>query len=335
MRAARPRSNSDSGAIDNRWLSSQAGAVDLDTALLRAFVATAEENHFGRAAGRLFVTQQALSKRIARLEEILGARLFERTNRRVELTAAGQRFLGPARDAVEAVDAAVAAAGVGGTGPVRVDVMEEHAAATGLVRLAVARDPSLRLEVTSRGDRSSAIAGLRGGDFDVAFGRAAAVPWPADVRRRLVLLEPAGLLVGAGHPWWSRAEVAVPELAGLPLRFPMHGAPDDWVTFVDELAGTFGLAVDQAGSNIGFDHFIDSTAAGPAVATFYGLSMRPPRDDSLRVVPIVAPTPVFAWAAMWRRRTPEATVNRLVGPAPAEIPEDAWLPAADRAWLVR
>jgi DNA-binding transcriptional LysR family regulator len=316
-------------------LSSQAGGVDLDTALLRSFVTTAEENHFGRAAGRLFITQQALSKRIARLEEIIGARLFERTNRRVELTAAGQRFLRPARDAVEAVDAAAAAAGIGSTGPVRVDVMDEHAAATDLIRLAVARDPSLQLEVTGRGDRSSAIAGLRSGDFDVAFGRASAVPWPADIRRRCVLLEPAGLLVGAGHPLWSYPEVAVAELAGVPLRFPMHGAPEDWVTFVDELAGTFGLAVDQAGSNIGFDHFIDSTAEGPGVATFYGLSMRLPRDDRLRVVPIVAPIPVFAWAAMWRRRTPEAIVNRLLGPAPTEIPEDAWLPAADRAWLDR
>ena len=60
--------------------------MDLDTGLLRAFVATVEENHFGRAAVRLFVTQQALSKRIHRLEEILGARLLDRTNRRVELT---------------------------------------------------------------------------------------------------------------------------------------------------------------------------------------------------------------------------------------------------------
>ncbi len=77
---------------------------------MRAFAVTAEECHFGRAADRLFITQQALSKRIARLEEILGARLLERDRRSVGLTAAGERFLPHAHEVVEAVDAAAAAA---------------------------------------------------------------------------------------------------------------------------------------------------------------------------------------------------------------------------------
>jgi len=66
--------------------------VDLDSALLRAYVVTAEEMHFGRAAGRLQLTQQALSKRIARLEGLIAVRLFDRGSRRVELTAAGHRL---------------------------------------------------------------------------------------------------------------------------------------------------------------------------------------------------------------------------------------------------
>ena len=306
--------------------------MDLDTALLRAFVVTAAENHFGRAAGRLFITQQALSKRIARLEEILGARLLERTNRRVELTAAGQRFLRPAQDAVEAVDAAAAAAGIGG-GPVRVDVMDEHTAATGLVRCAAERDPALRLEVTARGNQRPAIAALRDGDFDIAFGRAYVQPWPSDTRRRCALLEPLGLLVGAGHQLWSRPDVALAEVAGVPLLFPMHSAPQDWVTFVDELAGTFGIKVDQTGSKFGFDDLLDRIAEDPGTATFYGLGMRPPRDERLRVVPVVTPVPLFAWAVMWRRRVPDSFVHRLVGPIPTQIPADSWLPATDRAWL--
>jgi hypothetical protein len=62
-------SNSGDGVIDNGWLSV---AMDIDTSLLRAFVATAEELHFSRAADRLHLSQQALSKRIARLEVTLG-----------------------------------------------------------------------------------------------------------------------------------------------------------------------------------------------------------------------------------------------------------------------
>nr|BFE70711.1 hypothetical protein GCM10020092_040120 [Actinoplanes digitatis] len=63
--------------------------LDLDLGLVRAFVVTAEELHFGRASQRLGVSQQALSKRIARLEEVLDASLFERSTRTTGLTESG------------------------------------------------------------------------------------------------------------------------------------------------------------------------------------------------------------------------------------------------------
>jgi DNA-binding transcriptional LysR family regulator len=318
--------------IDNRWLLSQGGGVDLDTALVRAFVETAEQRHFGRAARRLYLSQQALSKRIARLEEVLGVTLLERTNRAVDLTPAGKRFLPYARDMIEAVDAATAAAGIGDR-PLRVDVMDEHASATAMVRRAADREPDLNLEVIARGPRSTAIEALRGGDCDVAYGRAYVVPWPADIQRRCVLLEPVGLLVSVQHPLSSLPEVPAAQLAGVRLRFPMRGAPEDWVTFVDELADALDIRVDPTGSSIGFEHFLDRTAEDPDTATFFGLSMRPPPDERLRVVPIVTPTPVFPWAVMWRRRVPESVVNRLTGPVPAPAAENIWLPAPDRAWL--
>ncbi|NEB79262.1 LysR family transcriptional regulator, partial [Streptomyces sp. SID14478] len=80
---------------------------DLDLAQVRAFVAVADERHFGRAAARLGITQQALSKRVARLESTLGVRLFERGARGVGATADGARFLEPARQVLDAGRAAV------------------------------------------------------------------------------------------------------------------------------------------------------------------------------------------------------------------------------------
>ena len=89
--------------------------VDLDLAQVRAFVAVADEAHFGRAAELLSVSQQGLSKRIARLEAELGVRLLTRArgqqqSRGVTLTDAGQRFLPPARRLVAAGDIAAAVA---------------------------------------------------------------------------------------------------------------------------------------------------------------------------------------------------------------------------------
>ncbi|MBY0398589.1 MAG: LysR family transcriptional regulator, partial [Thermoleophilia bacterium] len=64
---------------------------------LELFVAVAEELHFGRAAARAHLSQPALTQAIARLERRLGARLLERTTRRVSLTPAGSALLGRAR----------------------------------------------------------------------------------------------------------------------------------------------------------------------------------------------------------------------------------------------
>lgn len=84
--------------------------LGMDLPSLRYAVTLAEELHFGRAAQRNYTSAQAFGQHIAALERELGSRLFDRTTRRVALTASGEALVGRARQVLEAVDDLVATA---------------------------------------------------------------------------------------------------------------------------------------------------------------------------------------------------------------------------------
>lgn len=305
-------------------------AVDVDSSLVRAFVAVAEAGHVGRAAQALSISQQGVSKRIARLERDLGVVLFDRSAHGMTLSADGARLLPYALDALAALDAVAAAVEIP---DLRVDVMDEHAAAVGFVRRALATGVAVGVESVARGSRTSAERALLDGEVDVALGRACADPWPAALRRRHVWWEPIGLLVGRAHPLADRSEVTMADLAGLTLRFPLVGAPQDWVGFLDALTSTFGLDVDRAGCSLTFADFLEVAAGSADTATFFGLDMALPPDPRLRVVPVVAPTPVFGWAVMWRGRRAHPFVDALAASTSRRTPPArSWAPEVDRGW---
>ena len=114
----------------------------MDLRQLAHFVAVAEERHFTRASQRLDVAQSTISSSVRSLERELGAPLFERTTRRVELTDVGQALLPDARRTLAAASAARA----------RVD------AVTGLLagKVTVGTGKTLHLEIANGLERFSA-----------------------------------------------------------------------------------------------------------------------------------------------------------------------------------
>ena len=109
---------------------------------LEAFVAVAEELHFGRAAERLRLSPPTLSELIRRLERELGTPLFTRTTRRVVITSAGAELLARSKvilDEVAAAGAAVRRIAGGDAGTVRLGVTPPAASDVGSVTFAAQR----------------------------------------------------------------------------------------------------------------------------------------------------------------------------------------------------
>jgi DNA-binding transcriptional LysR family regulator len=196
-----------------------AGVVDLSTRQLRAFVVLAEELHFTRAATRLFVAQQALSRQIRDLETRLDAKLLDRTTRRVTLTPAGAAFLESARHALSVLDAGVDRAGRlsrGEAGVLRIGFQPGAALElTGPLLDAIReRHPDVAVELREFGfDEPS--AGLVSGWADVALTRP---PFSGDgLELEAVLTEPLLVAVRAGHPLTSVERVRVEDVLAEPI----------------------------------------------------------------------------------------------------------------------
>jgi DNA-binding transcriptional LysR family regulator len=183
---------------------------------LRTFVALAEELSFTRAAERLFVGQQAVSKTVAQLERELGVQLVERTTREVRLTAAGEALLDRGRPALAAAEGAFAAAreiGQGLQGTVRVGVSPAVGPRDAQEAVAALRDgaPDVSvalLEVRPRDVRRL----LRDRELDVVLARTSG--GAPDVDSASLRPTPATLWVPAGHRLAGAGPVALAELDG-------------------------------------------------------------------------------------------------------------------------
>ncbi|GAA4612581.1 LysR family transcriptional regulator [Actinoallomurus liliacearum] len=305
---------------------------------MRAFVLLADELHFGRAAARLFLTQQALSKRIRRLENALAVPLFDRTTRRVELTPAGRRFLPLARDAVAAYDTAVAAVRETAA-PLRVEVFAERFTPLRVLREAAGRTPGLRVEPTMRQGLATALPAVRTGELDAAFGRVHDVGgfWPADLDHRPVHLEPLHAFVDEAHPLADRPVLRLPDLRTAGIAMPDPGGAEEWRGYLSRLRDELGVPVRFTEPAIGVrDYGKQMRRERRAVMlSEAGTDLEDPR---MRRIPIIEPVVMHLWSVTWRRENRDPRLRRLLAALPVpSIPDPGdhrvWIPEVDRAAL--
>ncbi|MDJ1371633.1 LysR family transcriptional regulator [Gulosibacter molinativorax] len=183
---------------------------------IRAFVALAQELHFGRAAERLHLAQPYLSRQISQLERSLDATLFDRSTRTVTLSSVGEAFLPAAKQALNSFDAAkaiVAQARDGEIGLVHIGI--GGIAMQSLLPIAASslreRKPGITLSITSGVFSRDGLHRVLDGDLDIAFVRG---PDQIEgVSSRVVENERLVLAVPPNHQLASSEGVPLTELA--------------------------------------------------------------------------------------------------------------------------
>jgi DNA-binding transcriptional LysR family regulator len=236
---------------------------------IQYFVAVAEEAHFGRAAERLQMAQSPLSQQIKALEAEMGVALFQRTTRKVELTAAGERFLPRARAILASVDEAVTEAAqvadgrlgriaIGFTGSATYDLLPS------LVRALRADLPGIELDIHGEMLTPDQVAALLDGTLDLGLLRPPVRTAEVDVH--VLRREPLIAVLPEHHPLADRDRVQLSDLRDDPfITYPSRNRSVVYEAVIDacERAGFFPRTIDEVAETSTLVSFV---AAGLGVA---------------------------------------------------------------------
>ncbi|SIS54229.1 LysR family transcriptional regulator [Neptunomonas antarctica] len=187
----------------------------MDTNTLSAFIAVAESHSFSLAAQQLYITQSAVSKRIALLEDQLNQKLFDRISRKVTLTEAGRELLPRAKTILSAIkDAGRSMGNLSGVvhGPLSL-AASHHISLHRLppiLRAFTKKYPDVQLNL--RFDESEiAYDGVLHGDLELALITLSPQPDPT-IFSQAIWVDQLQYVVSRDHPLASKSIVSLEEL---------------------------------------------------------------------------------------------------------------------------
>ena len=304
--------------------------MELDLGAVRTFLAVVDDGHFTEAADRLGMTQQAVSKRVARLESDLGAPLLIRSRAGATLTEDGAAFLPSARALINLADQATGMLR-GRRRALRIDALARDAAPTDMIRAFYEASEADVDIVVSRGTVSRRTA-LTDGSVDAAFGRATGI-LPPGIERIPACLEPIHVLVGRRHRLARRRHVPMAELAGLTAWMPGNARDSEWAEYYRFLSAEFGVRIDTSGPVFGRDHLMEKIGSSPDLIMFGNKRQHPVHPD-VTEISVTRPTPVYPWSLMWHEANRHPSLPLLIAHVQARYrplaARSQWLPAPDR-----
>ncbi|RSN02945.1 LysR family transcriptional regulator [Nonomuraea sp. WAC 01424] len=310
-------------------------AADLDLAAVRAFVAVTDERYFSEAAAALGISQQAVSKRVAKLEVDLGVRLFSRTRVGAELTQDGRAFLNHARSLVGLADQAFAMLR-NRHRSLRVDVLDTRLGAIDVIRAFHRATADAEIDIITSNGLRSARAALANGSVDAAFARASG-PLGDDLVSTRAYLEQVHLLVGRGHPLAGLPQVETERLAGMTVWMPGNAAGSEWADFWDLFGAEFGVHIDASGPDFGWEYYVEEIGSGERTG-LVGEWCRLPSHVHAVQIPVVDPAPMYPCSLLRQRQNHHPVLTLLARFVKERFrpldPGRQWLPIADRAAFV-
>lgn len=306
----------------------------MDLVAVRTFDSVAQHGQFQAAADELHITQQAVSKRIATLEQELGVRLFCRTPRGVTLTVDGQAFLPHARELLRVAERATSAV-TPGARALRVDVVSRRVAPGTTLHAFHQQHPDIELDVLAlvNATADTAMAEVTAGTVDATFRslRETRQKVPHGLKAERVIDDGIDVLVGQRHPLANAKCVTLEDLTAHPIWMPGMGDPEP-IGFYEDLAHKFGLTIDAIGPSFGYETLLAEIAESDQLATFIGEGTRFlwPESYDLRRIPIVGPTPAYPLCVIWRETNAHPALadllNYLQAGHKARRHRDLWLP---------